>query len=354
MHFITQHLNRFTQHLNRYDSSTCFLSRPARKLENDEFRIAFYNPQSAFVTDNPKHSEKYPQYQWKNRAKAIIEFIQKDHPHILAFCEINDVQLKTFRKFLGDQYHLVGFSSELRESIEKVEEMIEQAKADRAAGKEAKDPYYGEFVGFLIDRKKFDIDSKVCHELPKGKRHGRVLATAMLIDKKTKKKFFVTSSHFDHLSLESRMKSGEKELELIAKKVEEGIPCLSFGDRNWFPDVSGQECYEAYINSGFLSDIRDSEEGHFGPMGTFPGHLDLPEKFAPKSSKDKAGRYVIEAKTLDVGFVSKNIRVINSYTDYVAFNPETGKLLPNENPGYLGKKNFASDHYYLGATVKIV
>lgn len=347
-------MNLLSNCLNRYHPSTCYLSRPLFKLKDDEFRVAGYKLLSAFVTDNPKNAEKFPKYEWKNRAKPMIEFIKKDHPEILALYEFNIPQAKTLRESLGEQYDLIGYSSELGLPIEEIERLIEDATASRAKGEEAKDPYYGEFVGFMIDKDQFSVESVKCHSLPDGARHKRILVEANLIHQATKTHICAFSSHFDHISLESRMKSGEIELDLIAKKIENGIACISFGDRNWFPDASGQECWKHYVESGLVKDIRDNHEGHFGPMGTFPGHLDLPAKFAPNFSKDKEGRDIIDANTLDVGFVSKHLDVRYSYTDYVSFDPESGKLLTNETPGDLKKKLFASDHYPLGAVIKIL
>ena len=141
-------------------------------------------------------------------------------------------------------------------------------------------------------------------------------------------------------------------MKLIQNLETSGTPWFSIGDRNWFPNGDGQECAEEYIKYPFICDFRDeTQQGHYGPPGTFPGHLELPAIFTPPITLLEHGAKQILAGTLDVGFRSRNLTIgINSYSYTGEFDESTGELLPNSIQGDLIQKNFLSDNYYTGGT----
>jgi endonuclease/exonuclease/phosphatase family metal-dependent hydrolase len=333
--------------LHRYCGGN-FSSPPTCETELGERRIAACNIQTAFVTDSAGNLSKFPKYKWSERRNALFECIEKDKPDILALYEFNLVQGQDIRARFSKEYDFVAYSSELGKSFDAVAALMKETKDNII---------YGEFVGFLIRRQQFTLVlcSTEAHSLPDGARHKRILVEVQVVDTSTSEQFVLFSSHFDHLSVQSRKESGDLELALIKERIKNGQHCISFGDRNWFPDESGEEHYQAYVSSGLVRDVRDqSEGGHFGPMGTFPGHLGLPEKFAPKMDTEN-GRTIIQANTLDVIFCSPHIHVLHSYAYYGAFCRKTGKFVENEEVKEqdLLEKNFVSDHYYVGATIRV-
>jgi hypothetical protein len=193
--------------------------------------------------------------------------------------------------------------------------------------------------------------------LEKGERHNRILAIGKFFHITSKVNFYVLSMHFDHLSLHSRQKSGEQELVIIRELEERGMPWFSVGDRNWFPDRGrgGQECYEEYAKEPHICDFRDeNEQGHYGPSGSYPGHLGLPKEFEPTIIEQANGEKRIEALALDVGFRSRNLVVgVSDYACTGEFDPETYDLLPFDTQGNVEEKNSVSDHYYVGIRARL-
>ena len=139
---------------------------------------------------------------------------------------------------------------------------------------------------------------------------------------------------------------------MIERLEQAHLPWFSIGDRNWFADGGGQECADQYVEKSYICDFRDeTEQGHYGPCGSFPGHLELAEEFKAPITTFENGEQKIVALTLDVGFRSKYlIKGINSYAYTGEFDPESCKLLANFERGDFSKRNFISDHYYIGGT----
>jgi hypothetical protein len=167
----------------------------------------------------------------------------------------------------------------------------------------------------------------------------------------------VLTTHFDHLSASSRQQSAIRELAIIHELEKKGISWFSIGDRNWFCDQNrnGEACAKQYIENSSVCDFRDeNEQGHFGPSGTYPGHLGLDKRFEPRILQLKTGEQQIEAETLDVGFRSRKLTVgISDYTYSGEFDPESYDLLPFDKQGPVHDKNFASDHYYIGGVFRL-
>lgn len=331
--------------LNRHDIWNMLAPPPAEK-EKGEFKIAALNVQTAWVTDSANNLAKYPQYEWKNRLKPITQLILLDKPTILCLTEPNLKQVQDLRSALGDYgYKIAGYSQQTRESIEVVEEKIARDE----------NYFYNEFVGFAYDSNEVILEESHCVELERGERHNRILAVGKFFLISSKVNFYVLSMHFDHLSRYSREKSGKQELAIIRKLEEAGSPWFSIGDRNWFFDRGGPECAEEYIKLPFICDFRDTnEQGHYGPSGSYPGHLGLPKQCEPPIQVENGVQH-IEAETFDVGFRSRNSSVsLNSYAYSGEFSPESYDLLPVGMQGDLSKKNFVSDHYLVGGTFRFI
>ena len=329
--------------LNRHETWNMLVPPPANK-ENKEFKIASLNIQTAWVTDNPSNLDKYPQYEWIKRLKPITQLILQDNPSILALSELHLVQAEDLKATFKD-YQFVGYSSETQEPFEIVQQKV-------AGGEKIN---YGEFVGFLFDTDSVKLEALSCHNLEKGERHQRILVEGRFIHIASHVHFVVLGSHFDHLSLISREKSAEQELELIYQLEKQKMPWLSVGDRNWYSDKRGQEFAEKYISNPHICDFRDeNEQGHYGPSGSFPGHLGLAKEFVPEII-EREGIQIVLAETPDISFRSRNfIKGINDYSYVGEFSPESHELLPQDQQGDLSQKNLISDHYYTGGTFRFV
>lgn len=331
--------------LNRHEDWNIKVPPLANK-ENGEVKIAGLNIQTSWVTDSPNNLEKYPKYAWNNRLKPVVQLISLDQPTILAMSELHLKQIQDLRSALDENgYKIAGFSSETREPIEIVEEKVSQNK----------EYYYSEFVGFLYNSNEVQLEDISSVEQEKGERHKRVLTIGKFFHVASKVNFVVLTMHLDHLSLQSRQKSGEQELEIIRQLEEKGIPWFSIGDRNWFVDKNrkGQDLAGQYTKNDYVCDFRDENQGHYGPSGSYAGHLGIPLDCEPPIVEMLDGSKRIEAQALDVGFRSRNTIIgINDYAYSGEFSPETYELLPPNSQGKVEDKNFISDHYYIGGTFK--
>ena len=320
--------------------------RPSTQINQGEVKIAFWNIQTQWVTDKPENVTKYPQYAWKKRLKPISELIINDKPDVLGLCEYNLIQAKDLKEtFEKDGYSLFGFSSETLQPVEEVTEEIARGH----------NVLYGEFVGFLYKRDRVERLSTNCYALERGDRHGRVLVVATFLDLLTQKCFVVLSSHFDHLSELSRHKSAQTELKIIQQLEEQKIPWFSLGDRNWYPNEAGQKSAELYVNNPYIVDFRDeSQQGHYGPSGTFAGHLGLESNRERPVVTVHDGLETILASSTDICFRSRTlVTAIHSYCLTGEFDPKTYDLLPENISGDVGQRNLASDHYYVGGTFRL-
>lgn len=308
------------------------------KAEKGTMKIAGMNVKMQSITDHPNNINKFPKYQWRYRMIPLISLIEKDTPDVLGLSETTFDQIQDLEKSLPG-YSYEGFCSVSNQSYQNCSEKALNS----------------EFIGFLFNSQRIELKTLRLHELGPGKKSKRILVEGHFIDVSKNKSFAVLVSHFDSSSLKSRIDAGKIELELIEKLERLGIPWFSIGDRNWFSNEGGQECAEEYIKYPYILDFRDeTKEGHFGPPGTFPGHLELPECFSPFIQNLDSGLQQIKALTLDVGFRSRNLcRAINSYSYTGEFDPSSMELYPNNVQGVLKEKNFISDHYYIGGTFEI-
>jgi hypothetical protein len=334
--------------LNRSLPTQIQLKPPIISKKDHPIKIAFYNILTTHATDKEPKKTKYPQYLWrKHRARPVIQLIQKDKPTVLGLCELDLKQTRRIRRELKkgrrlEGYKLVGFSSVTKKTIGTTEKRFSKGQQHS----------YGEFVAFLVDSRRIKVKKMICHPLhqSKGQRWKRILVQANLYDTVTKTHFVCLASHFDHLSLESRVKSAEKELKIIQELEDKNIPWFSISDRNWSRNNDGELCAQEYAKKPYICDFRDETKlGQFGQPGTFPGHLWLSGQPIPKTTTTGRHIQIIDAPTVDTGYRSKRlVDGIYYYTKTGEFDPVTGNLIASYKQGDLTKRYFASDHYLFG------
>jgi endonuclease/exonuclease/phosphatase family metal-dependent hydrolase len=315
-------------------------SPPKPNLANGEFKVAFWNFLDQFASD--KATNPHQKYYWKNRAHLVTNLILRDDPDILGFCECNLIQADDLSRDLDHAgYAVVGFSSSTLLTIDEV-------RAQFAAGNEI---WYSEFVGFIYRKERMELIDMRVHPLPKGFKHHRIITEGCFKDKLTGKQLTVLASHFDHLSTESIEGSGKLEIDRLRALEGSNIPWISVGDRNWSFNEQGELFAQEYAQWDFIREFRDDTRlGHFGPSGTFPGHLWLEAiQPMPVLIQDSNGHPMIAASTIDVGYSSKkHLSTLASYTLTGEFSPDTCQLLVEGAIGNLVERNFASDHFYIG------
>lgn len=330
-------------------------ARPAN-IQAGEIKIAFLNFRVQRITDDPGRLKDYPQYEWQKRRGPIWELINKDRPDILGFCEVNFIQLSDlFTKLPG--YTIVGYNRHFGEvhSIEDIESYIRASCLIRTQPRLE----FQEFVGLIIKQNRLGKGQIKPHILPKSpdvakEERERCLIEVSLDDLIHKSKLKVLVTHFDHISSSWRKISGAYELGLIREIEKQRIPWFSLGDRNWFFDACGESCYQEYNKREYIADFRDgNSEKHSGPYGSFPAHLGEKEQYTPKIIQI-GEKQMVDANMVDVCFRSRNlVEGVCSYTYTGEFNLVDHSLRSNDNPGDLSKRNFISDHYYVGGIFKI-
>lgn len=99
----------------------------------------------------------------------------------------------------------------------------------------------------------------------------RVVTWAQFKDRKTKKKFYVFNTHFDHIGKVARAESAK----LIERKVAEiagNAPVIITGDFNTTPQ---EEPIKILVDKAnplhFTNTIEVTQQPHYGPTGTFTG-----------------------------------------------------------------------------------
>jgi hypothetical protein len=315
---------------------------------NESIKIAFYNILTTHVTDKEPKKSTFSKYRWENRKSAVIELIYRDHPHVLGLCELDIRQAKTLEDECRkggklEQYHLYGYASETKQTIQDTKNQFhddEQVK-------------YGEFVAFLIDTTRIQLEKDFCHSLPscKNQKWKRILVQAHLHDTATKTHFVCLFSHFDHFFLEARQQSAAQEIQIIQQLESKKTPWFSLSDRNWYRDEDGEKGHQQYLQQAFISDFKDDTKlGLFGPPGTFPGHIWLEGQSLSPVVKLKDDHLVIDAPCVSTGYTSKfSVEKLAYYAKTGEYDPSTGKLLPFDLYNDLSLRNLASDHYLIGS-----
>ena len=187
--------------------------------------------------------------QWDNRKDHVAE--------ILKYYEVD---------ICGMQEALFSQITDLKERLPN-HDYIGKGRDD---GKEK-----GEFSPIFFDKTKFELlksETIWLSETPEvpGKSWDaafpRVVTWAYFKDKKSRKKFYVFNTHFDHMGQVARRESAK----LILKKIKEiaaDKPVFLIGDFNGTPDSEPiQIIKNELIDSEIISTLP-----HFGPVDTFTG-----------------------------------------------------------------------------------
>ena len=101
----------------------------------------------------------------------------------------------------------------------------------------------------------------------------RICTYALLKDKKSKKKFWIFNTHFDHIGNKARVESTKLIVQKIKELNHDNLPVIVMGDLNSKP-----ESEQIKYLSGVLNDaIAICKTTPFGPIGTYNGwHFDQP------------------------------------------------------------------------------
>lgn len=330
-------------YLNRRDYGN-FLLPPLLADDSERIKVAFFNFKASFITDQSEMLRNFPQYAWDKRKGPTLSLIKNDNPDILGFCELSYSQICYLNKFLKEKYHFIGCNPVNYESFTSVEEVKLSKESFES----------GEFVGVFFKKNRIKLIKVIFHQLRPNKKcnntSNKVLVEVEFQESITKTNFTTFVSHFDSQSLTSRKEAGYYERSCIQTVEQSNQPWFSLGDRNWFPDQEGELCAFEYIQTPWISDFRDyTELGHFGPAGTFPGHLGLEIKFQPPMQVIDGKFTIIDANTLDVNFYAINqIKSICSFSYTGEFDKDTYELIPSAILALPSEKNFISDHYYIG------
>ncbi|MFC5683700.1 endonuclease/exonuclease/phosphatase family protein [Flavobacterium sp. MAHUQ-51] len=218
-----------------------FISFPSF-VKSQSYRIMTYN----IRYDNTGDGEN----QWSKRKDFLCSQIAFYNPDIFGIQEGLGHQVDYIDTFFTD-YKFVGVGR------------------DNGASK-------GEFSAIFYNSNKFDVLKQGTFwlsETPNKVSVGwdasmeRICTYVLLIDKKTKNRFFVFNTHFDHIGNQARIKSAS----LIVSKINEmnvgKLPVVLMGDFNLEPQSEPIQ----YLSNVFNDSKSVSINKPFGPEGTFNG-----------------------------------------------------------------------------------
>ncbi|SMH28559.1 Metal-dependent hydrolase, endonuclease/exonuclease/phosphatase family [Rathayibacter oskolensis] len=189
--------------------------------------------------------------QWERRAPLVRRLLETERPSILAVQEALPDQAALVHDVLGSSFEGMGFGRD----------------PDRG----------GERVMLFVDRSRFavrDWSQIALSDTPDtagsrtwGNRIPRTAVIAELTDYGTNRELTVVSTHFDHLSRRSRLRSAE----LIAQRVTAlGRPAIVMGDAN---TDAGTAPYRALLDGAQLADSWVVAGRHLSPSwGTYSNY----------------------------------------------------------------------------------
>jgi endonuclease/exonuclease/phosphatase family metal-dependent hydrolase len=146
----------------------------------------------------------------------------------------------------------------------------------------------------------------------------RIVTYACFKDKRSKKKFYVFNTHFDHKGSQARSESAKLLLTKVAA-IAGDAPCIIMGDFNAKP---ADDPIKILTNESDAAHLTDSKmlTTHYGPTGTFNG-------FGPKEQSDDPIDYI---------FIKNKVKVVQHATLSQTW-----------------RGRFASDHFAVCARVYI-
>jgi len=211
-------------------------------LNAQELTVITYN----IKLDHPKEGEN----SWKNRKPFFINQLKFYEPDVLGVQEAMPNQMKDMNSLLVN-YDFVGVG--------------------RDDGKDE-----GEYSAIFyrkIKLKVLESSTFWLSETPQKVSMGwdavcnRVCTYALFKDKKTKQKFWIFNTHFDHVGEKARRNSAKLIIEKIMELNVKDYPVILMGDFNLEPESENIKYIKTYL--------RDSKEVSlsqpFGPSGTFNG-----------------------------------------------------------------------------------
>jgi len=220
----------------------CLSAENSRSLNVLSFNIRF---------DNPKDAPN----DWPSRRDKVASQILFHEADIIGFQEPVYGQLKDLESRLKD-YRYVGIGSD--------------------DGKRA-----GTHAAIFFDERRLQLHESATFwlsETPEvaGSKnwdsvHARIVTWARFTDRVTKRTFYVFNTHFDHKGVEARRHSARILLEAVSR-IAASHPSIITGDFNTVPDSEPIQMITSPDNPMRLIDCKSiSEQGHYGPSGTFNG-----------------------------------------------------------------------------------
>lgn len=200
---------------------------------------------------------------------------------------------KVASQILFHQAHLVGVQEALHHQLSDIQERLANYKyvgVGRDDGKQK-----GEYSAIFYDTTRLKLLQTQTFwlseqpEVPGSKSWDaaitRIVTWARFTDRKTKKSFFVFNTHFDHLGKEARRQSARLLLQKI-NTIAGKAPVIITGDFNARPDDEPIQVLTDASNPLRLTEAKSiSQQGHYGPTGTFNG-------FGPKETNDQPIDYI--------------------------------------------------------------
>lgn len=194
--------------------------------------------------DYPKQGEN----SWENRKDWMIGQIEFYGPDIFGVQETMPNQMKDMDSLM-ESYDFIGVG--------------------RDDGKNK-----GEYSAIFYNNKKFKILesstfwlSQTPEKVSMGwdAANNRVCTYALFENVKTKEKFWVFNTHFDHVGTTARLNSTKLILKRIAEITDNNLPIILMGDFNLEPESENIQLIKT-----ILEDAKEmSLTIPFGPMGTF-------------------------------------------------------------------------------------
>jgi endonuclease/exonuclease/phosphatase family metal-dependent hydrolase len=186
---------------------------------------------------------------WSRRRSAVAALLATERPTLLGVQEAMPDQAAAIRDALGESYRFVGRGHERG--------------------------WRGEGAPLFFDTQRLELldwNQKALSDTPDvpgstswGNRAPRIVVTATFRDRATDTTFVALNTHWDHLSLPSRVRSAE----VIRRQVaQQPLPAIITGD---FNSATNSPAYRTLLQGGALVDawrtasVRDTpESGTFG------------------------------------------------------------------------------------------
>lgn len=208
-------------------------------LNAQEISLMTYN----IKLDYPKEGEN----SWTNRKPFFIDLLKFHEPDIFSVQEAMPNQMKDMDSLLLD-YGFVG------------------------VGRDDGDDQ-GEYSAIFYKTGKFEVvisSTFWLSETPEKVSMGwdaacnRICTYALFRDKKSKKKFWIFNTHFDHIGVEARKNSATLIIQKIKDINIENLPVILTGDFNMEDSNDSIQ----FISKELL-DSKKVADNVFGPIGTF-------------------------------------------------------------------------------------